>query len=341
VSGILICTILALFTPPWLVKHLRQARPYRYFVRGIKLFILPFLFAVSIYAFALFFGSHLAFSVEDSFGIVCPTSKNIAEKPDNEKPNQGLEACPGATVASCHTGAPSCPDGRVVTCLQGTASCELRTRPVAECNPMARNCNYRVPVCKTEATATPGSMQPPAPQLSGFAICPSTCEIRPNPVDLATKRIDNILRTDSVCKGTGIWVEQGQKYRVQIKAPPPHAKEPWTDGHIKVSTRGVDVENLSLSDRFWQVVRWPLKRHLFVEPFKVVARVGSTGNDERILEPGDNPKSNNLEAIITPKRSGELFLYANESVWAYKPLWDFFYRDNKGTATIAVSRYDD
>src|SRR5712664_1506961 len=52
----------------------------------------------------------------------------------------------------------------------------------------------------------------------------------------------------------------------------PDSKNPWKDGYTKVSTRGVDVSDLSLEDRFWQVVRWPLKRHLFVEPFKVIAR---------------------------------------------------------------------
>ena len=124
VSAILICTIVALYTPPLLVRHLRNSKPYRYFIRSIKLFILPLLFAASFYVLALLFGSHLAFSIEDSFGMVCPTSKNIAEKPDAEKPNQGLEACPAATVASCHTGAPACLDGRVVSCLEGTASCE-------------------------------------------------------------------------------------------------------------------------------------------------------------------------------------------------------------------------
>ena len=338
VSAILICMLVALYTPAFVVKHLRNTSPYRYFVRSIKLYILPFIFAVSFYLLAILFGSHVAFSVEDSFGYVCPTSKNIAEKPDAEKPNQGLEACPAATVASCHTGQPTCPDGRVVSCLDGTASCELRTRPVAECNPIARNCNYRLPVCKTS-----GSAQPPGgastAQASGFAICPSTCEIRPNAVDRVTRNIDNLLPTDSVCKGTGIWLEQGQKYRVKITAPPPDAANPWKDGRITVSTRGVDVSDLSVWDRFGQVVRWPLKRHLFVEPFKVVARVGSTGNDERVLEPGDNPKSNNLEAIVTPKRSGELFLYVNESVWAFD--WSHFYQDNSGSATIAVSRTDD
>ncbi|MHC2282175.1 hypothetical protein ACVME8_008818 [Bradyrhizobium diazoefficiens] len=314
VSAILVCTLLALYTPPFLVKHLRNAALYRYSVRSVKMIILPLLFAVSFYALALLFGSHLAFSIEDSFGMVCPTSRNIADKPNAEKPNQGLEACPAATVASCHTGQPTCDDGRVVSCLEGTATCELRIRPAAECNPRARNCEYRVPVCKTAATAQPTNASPVS---AGFAICPSSCEIRPNSIDRVTKNIDNLLRTDSVCKGTGIWVEQGQKYRVKITAPPPGAANGWKDGHFTVSTRGVDVSNLNLWDRFRQVIYWPLKRHLFVEPFKVIARVGSTGNDERVLEPSDNPKSNNLEAIVVPRRDGELFLYVNDAVWAH------------------------
>jgi hypothetical protein len=43
-----------------------------------------------------------------------------------------------------------------------------------------------------------------------------------------------------------------------------------------------------------------------------MARVGSTGNDEHVVEPSDNPKSNNLEAIVTPKRRGKLPLYVNK-----------------------------
>jgi len=195
VSAILVCTLLALYTPPFLVKYLRNAALYRYSVRSVKMIILPLLFAVSFYALALLFGSHLAFSIEDSFGMVCPTSRNIADKPDAEKPNQGLEACPAATVASCHTGPPTCDGGRVVSCLEGTATCELRIRPAIKCNPRARNCEYRVPVCKKAATVQPTNASPAS---VGFAICPSSCEIRPNTVDHVTKNIDNLLRTDSV-----------------------------------------------------------------------------------------------------------------------------------------------
>jgi hypothetical protein len=70
----------------------------------------------------------------------------------------------------------------------------------------------------------------------------------------------------------------------------------------------------------------------------VIARVGSTGSDEIVMQPDDDPHSDKLDVQIRPKRSGELFLYANESAWALKPLWDWFYRDNTGKATIAVQR---
>src|SRR5439155_23988676 len=45
VAAILVCILIALFTPPGLVRHLRGFMPYRYFVHSIKLVILPFLFA--------------------------------------------------------------------------------------------------------------------------------------------------------------------------------------------------------------------------------------------------------------------------------------------------------
>jgi hypothetical protein len=86
------------------------------------------------------------------------------------------------------------------------------------------------------------------------------------------------------------------------------------------------VAQISFWDRLLQTITWPLKSHLFVEPFKVIARVGSTGNDERVLEPSENPKTNNLEAIVTPKRNGELFLYVNDAVWVFD--WRMFYRNN-------------
>jgi len=55
-----------------------------------------------------------------------------------------------------------------------------------------------------------------------------------------------------------------------------------------------------------------------------------------VLEPDDDPKSNKLDVVITPKRSGELFLYVNESCGVAR-VAGLFYEDNAGKATITVA----
>jgi hypothetical protein len=55
-----------------------------------------------------------------------------------------------------------------------------------------------------------------------------------------------------------------------------------------------------------------------------------------VLEPDEDAKSNNLDVVITPKRTGELFLYVNDAIWAFQRDGGSFYKDNKGKATIEV-----
>jgi type VI secretion system (T6SS) phospholipase Tle1-like effector len=330
---ILASTLVALFTPAFLVYHLRTWGGYRAAVRGLKLYLLPFFLAVGLAALGLLFGSHLIFSVEESFGRVCQESSAIASASDKE--NQGLSACPVATVASCgpQDAVPFCSNGRVVSCGEGTPVCETRIKP--NCDPAHGKCDFKVPVCHVNGSRLGAA---PNVQVSGVAFCPSSCEVRPNAIDMAVHHIDNQLEIGSICKATGIWLEQGQPYRILVAAPGPKDANAWKVGHMEVSTRGLETNKLSLSERLWQIFKWPLKRHLFVEPYKVIARVGSTGTDERVLEASDNPKSNSLDLTFAPKRSGELFLYVNDAVWFPGRYWRHFYRDNVGKATIEVRR---
>ena len=191
-----------------------------------------------------------------------------------------------------------------------------------------------MPVCRIQNPQEPGKNL--SYRVTGPATCPSTCEV--GPIGVTRKLLD----IGQICHGTGIWLEQGQRYLVTVSPPDPDDKDykdtAWTDRNITVSTRGMGTSGLSLQQRLIDVLKWPLKRHLFVEPFKVIARVGPVGSDERVLEPDDDPKSNRLDVVIRPKRSGELFLYVNESVWAWPSLRDYFYKDNSGKATIAVQR---
>jgi uncharacterized protein (DUF2235 family) len=330
VKSILVATIVALFLPPWLVFHLRSGWLYRRTVRAIKLYILPAFFAFSFLVLAFFLASHLTFTVRDSFGAVCRESGV----------NEGLSACLQASVATCggpNNLVPMCSQGRGVSCGEEGASATCEKRVNKECDPNHADCNYWVPVCRASASAPSGRTTASVPPASGFAICPSACEVRPNANDSALQHPDNILNIKSVCKPTGIFVEQGLKYRIAIKAPPQHSKSPWKNGDIVVSPRGADPATISFVDRIRQAVYWPLKRHLFVQPFKVVARVGSTGNDETILEPDDNIKSNDIDAVITPRRDGELFLYVNDSIWPLEGMGGSrFYDRHEGEATIEV-----
>jgi hypothetical protein len=327
VKGMLASILVALFLPPGMVMHLRSWRLYRTGVRWLKLYILPTLFAASFVVIACLLTNHLVFSVRDSFGYVCEESGV----------DEGVAACLAATVATCGSpgSVPTCSGRRAATCGEGTPVCEISVNP--DCDPNHRSdCKLPVPVCHVAVPGRPGSAS--VTKASGFAICPSACEVRPSDNDAALNHPDKVFKIASVCKPTGIKLEQGLKYQLKINAPKPGSDAPWKNGDTVVSPRGVDPSTLTFPDRLLQILYWPLKRQLFVQPFKVIARVGSTGSDETVLEPDDNIRSNNLDVTITPKRDGELFLYVNDAIWALdsEKGGSNFYKDNSGQATIEV-----
>ncbi|MGZ5872727.1 MAG: DUF2235 domain-containing protein [Bradyrhizobium sp.] len=337
VKIILIAMLLALLVPARLVYHLRSWWIYKNSIRGLKLYALPFGFAFSFLGLAVLFGSHLAFSVEEANGFVCKQSRNITlalANPKKRVTDQGLGVCLSAGIASCKEGVPpTCSNGREVFCGDNqTAVCEKKQK--ANCDDNNENCSYLMPVCGVQEPPQPGKSL--SYRVIAPATCPAACEV--GPIGITRK----ILDIGRVCHGTGIWLEEGQKYLVTVSPPnpgdPDYHDTAWTDRSIIVSTRGMETSALSPGLRLIELLKWPLKRHLFVDPFKVVARVGPVGSDERVLEPDDDPKSNKLNVVVTPKRSGELFLYVNESVWALPMFRDYFYKDNSGKATIAVQR---
>lgn len=332
VAAIMVATWIALFTPNGMVYHLRTWRPYRATVRGLKLFILPLVFACSFIVLAVLFGSHLVFSFEEASGRVCSQSDNItnAIARGARVTDQGLGACVSPGIASCPKPGdpPKCSNGRDVFCGEGQPVCDSMRKP--NCDDRRANCSYDMPVCRVANPPEPG--KPPSTRIANVATCPFTCEI--GPVGEKRKQLD--IR--EVCHATGIWLEQGQKYTITVTPPDPKDSDhAWRDGDgTIVSTRG--RLNSGFVTKVKEAIKWPLKRHLFVEPFKVIARVGSIGSDERVLEPDEDTRTNRLDVQIIPKRSGELFLYANDAVWGWPGKRNYFYEDNSGKATISVQR---
>jgi hypothetical protein len=185
--------------------------------------------------------------------------------------------------------------------------------------------------------------------------------------ELGDDKIDGVAHfsTDNLCAPTGLSLRAGRRYRITIDA----SSGDWFD-------KGVRTDIGGFSAHLWAS---PLKRWWRENWFQPIARIGARGNDEYVLSPKapllgpvdypgcttSYPKgeertsakisdeaaaqliacapvpSNRLKLVaeITAKRTGELFVYVNDAVLAWPG--DYFYRNNRGTASVSVARADE
>jgi Uncharacterized alpha/beta hydrolase domain (DUF2235) len=307
--------ILLSMLPAVAVLHLRSAPPYRAFVRNLKLRWLPAFFALFFVYAGLVFGSHVLFNLEDSAGYVCDADPTIAanHKAAND---YGVSRCVGPEVATCSPdGMPTCGSGRPAYCGEGnTPICELAPKNECATDKYSAKC-FANAVCRT-----------PQASIVGPATCAAKCEIEPQKTQYKT------IDIAKACNATHVVVEQGRRYIIKI------TPGDWLSSDRPVTARGVHRAELdSRLDKIFSMLTWPLTRNLMQPRFVVFARVGSTGNDEYLLEPDVYPKEEvHLEVAIIPRQTGELFLYVNERVLAWPSLREFFYGKNKGTAIVEV-----
>lgn len=210
------------------------------------------------------------------------------------------------------------------------------------------------------------------------------------------------FRTDQICWASGLILEAGRRYRITLSTP-----GNWFDRTIRTDVNGFQTDSVI------HFVAAPLKRWWGQNWFKPIARIGTLGNDEYILEPVDKfddytycthperygndssesratanleqsrlledelarsrracllcsrkkPESDSiggkiekasadalldcsptpaerktLVAYITPRATGELFLYVNDAVLAIPGQSSFFYDNNTGEGSIEVAR---
>ena len=163
------------------------------------------------------------------------------------------------------------------------------------------------------------------------------CLDAPGPVSPGPWEVDFSSR--HLCHATGIPLEAGGRYRVEMLLParlssdPPDGAEGsgratgvWMDGRYAVeSPAGLPRDRAPV-----YTLLWPLKRTLSVDWFVPIARVGSTGGQYQAL----NRKVSELRA----RETGQLFLYVNEAIVPC-PRWDCLYRNNTGgSAKVRVTR---
>jgi hypothetical protein len=153
----------------------------------------------------------------------------------------------------------------------------------------------------------------------------------------------------------------------------PEDQPDWFDYDVHT-----DVEGFPADGSYVHVIATPFTRRWSAYWFKPIARIGSRGNDEYILNPISSlpplpegvphgevvpidqpdhfkpidevsvarvPKRigrRQLIAEITARSTGELFLYVNDAALAIRPGWptDGNYPNNFGTARVRVERVE-
>jgi hypothetical protein len=96
---------------------------------------------------------------------------------------------------------------------------------------------------------------------------------------------------------------------------------------------------------FWP--RWTvrstvlLRRVLFRRWFLPLARIGAKGNAEIFLDVrpvAGTPNTYSISMKSGAERSGEIFLYVNDAGVPLPWVYDFFYRNNAGSADVVIER---
>jgi hypothetical protein len=158
-----------------------------------------------------------------------------------------------------------------------------------------------------------------------------------------------VLDTRTPCLATGLILQEGQRYRIEVDA------RGWQDGETDADPEGLSGFRSLADPKFLGGI--PARRHLALPWFTLVAEV--------------RPDSDNVypftrtEFIWEPPRDGSLYLYVNDAInpgfeltdlnlagfdglpvsaaeraSASSDAWYAFYLNNRGTATITIRLED-
>jgi hypothetical protein len=168
---------------------------------------------------------------------------------------------------------------------------------------------------------------------SAGALCPASAGNFAGAPEQLLARGD--FPVSSFCWDSGIRLEQGARYRLQLAIPP---EDRWTDAEHCADTRG-----FAAKAGFAYSVGTLFKRWWLQPWFKPVARIGRFGNDEIVLDAAQPVARaacsvDTLTAYLQPQSSGELYLYVNDAAIVLPGLVDAFYPNNRGSARLTVER---
>jgi uncharacterized protein (DUF2235 family) len=165
------------------------------------------------------------------------------------------------------------------------------------------------------------------------AFCKGTPIDNLTPVNTGIDQSGKSFETKEICAPTGLKVFAGRSYQITIAVT-----EPWDDAGRPATPAGFRTSTIELANRWKFRTAIFLRRILFRPWYRIIARVGEAGVDEYFLDPIPLPNTTPqaYKATFKASRSGELFLYVNDAVIGLPWLYDAFYSNNGGNATVKV-----
>lgn len=138
------------------------------------------------------------------------------------------------------------------------------------------------------------------------------------------------FNTASFCHATGVMLKANARYGIVIRPGPD-----WFDGTIPVKPGDSALDQADTLQKALFYAALPLRRALFEHWFAITLRYGAIGGEESFYYA--DPNDPVIQFPLKPTRDGELFMFVNDAVLGFPMLYDFFYRNNRGTATIELT----
>jgi hypothetical protein len=182
----------------------------------------------------------------------------------------------------------------------------------------------------------------------GFDTAGYTCVHRDSDPKSAVLAVNQTARVEfkasDLCKATGILLQHRARYYVTIQPGDKNGKDKqWFNGltHIGAPVGGFSAKDRpQWYERVYLSLFLPLRRELSKDWFRIFLRFGNVGGEEDSYDPDpyDDTIQFNITPTIAPNGKEELFVYTNDAVIGLPGLYDWFYRNNRGTAVLSVTR---
>jgi uncharacterized protein (DUF2235 family) len=142
-----------------------------------------------------------------------------------------------------------------------------------------------------------------------------------------------VFKTSELCQGMPVWLQRGKRYRITLEST-----DSFFDDGIDASDGFYSSDPSSAWQKAAVMTAVPLRRELFHPWFRLVARIGGVGGEENFLDPDPSEPVYRISAPLHATRDGQLFLFVNDAVIGIPGLYGAFYKNNKGSTRVVITR---